>query len=209
MDIRDRILDAAKRVYAQHGFRGATTRLIAIEAGVNEVTLFRTFGSKAALFEALMAAHTAQSPVPPLPDTPVDPEREMTEWVAALLSYMRENRALIRTSFGEIEDRPEAAISMCEGPHCAGKMLTEYVLRLQAKGMADADGDVETAVAMLMSAMFGDAISRDVMPSAFPQPESEAPRRYVRTVLRALGVNAVKAASNRRRNGINRAAAGD
>ena len=35
MDIRDRILDAAKRVYAQHGFRGATTRLIANEAGVD------------------------------------------------------------------------------------------------------------------------------------------------------------------------------
>ena len=60
MDIRDRILDAAKRIYAQHGFRGATTRLIAIEAGVNEVTLFRTFGSKAALFEALMQGHVAR-----------------------------------------------------------------------------------------------------------------------------------------------------
>jgi AcrR family transcriptional regulator len=72
MDIRDRILDAAKKVYAQHGFRGATTRLIAIEAGVNEVTLFRTFGSKAALFEALMQAHVAASPIPDLPDIPVD-----------------------------------------------------------------------------------------------------------------------------------------
>ena len=68
MDIRDRILEAAKRVYAQHGFRGATTRLIAIEADVNEVTLFRTFGSKAALFEALMAAHNAQTPIPELPE---------------------------------------------------------------------------------------------------------------------------------------------
>ena len=56
MDIRQRILDAAKRVYAVHGFRGATTRLIAIEADVNEVTLFRLFGSKAALFEALVTA---------------------------------------------------------------------------------------------------------------------------------------------------------
>ena len=209
MDIRDRILDAAKRVYAQHGFRGATTRLIAIEAGVNEVTLFRTFGSKAALFEALMAAHAAQSPVPTLPENPEDPEREMTGWVAAMLAYMRENRALIRTSFGEIEDRPEAAISICEGPHCAGKILTEYVLRLQSMGLADADGDVETAVAMLMSSMFGDAISRDVMPGAFPQPESEAPGRYVRTVLRALGVKAVRPASQRRRSSITRAAAGD
>src|SRR6476646_5487349 len=110
MDIRDRIIAATKRVYAAHGFRGATTRLIAIEAGVNEVTLFRTFGSKAALFQALMQSHVAQSPVPALPDNPVDPQQEMTEWVTGVLGHMRENRSLIRTSFGEIEERPEAAV---------------------------------------------------------------------------------------------------
>jgi len=190
MDIRDRILDAAKRVYAQHGFRGATTRLIAIEAGVNEVTLFRTFGSKAALFEALMQSHVAQSPIPTLPDTPHDPARELTDWVAAVLGHMRESRALIRTSFGEIEERPEAAVSMCEGPNCAGMILTDYLLRLQSIGLAAADGDISTVVAMLMSSMFGDAISRDVMPNAFPQPESEAASKYVDVVLRALGVQA-------------------
>src|SRR3954469_17290861 len=188
MDIRDRILDAAKKVYAQHGFRGATTRLIAIEAGVNEVTLFRTFGSKAALFEALMQSHVAQSPIPALPDNPVDPEREMTDWVAAVLGHMRENRALIRTSFGEIEERPEAAVSMCEGPNCAGMILTDYMLRLQSMGIAAAGGDIPTAVAMLMSSMFGDAISRDVMPGAFPQPAESAPAKYVRIFMRALGV---------------------
>lgn len=188
MDIRDRILDAAKNVYAQHGFRGATTRLIAIEAGVNEVTLFRTFGSKAALFEALMQDHVAQSPIPSLPDNPADPEREMTDWVASVLGHMRENRALIRTSFGEIEERPEAAVHMCEGPNCAGMILTDYMLRLQSMGLASQDGDIPTAVAMLMSSMFGDAISRDVMPNAFPQPESEAAFKYVGIVLRALGV---------------------
>ena len=204
MDIRERILDAAKKVYAQHGFRGATTRLIAIEAGVNEVTLFRTFGSKAALFEALMRSHVTQSPVPPLPDNPVDPEREMTDWVSAVLSHMRENRALIRTSFGEIEERPEAAISMCEGPNCAGVILTDYMLRLQSRGIASADCDIPTAVAMLMSSMFGDAISRDVMPGAFPQPESEAASKYVRIVLRALGCHTVRVRSTEARS-----AAGD
>ena len=188
MDIRDRILDAAKKIYALHGFRGATTRLIAIEAGVNEVTLFRTFGSKAALFEAVMSAHVANAPIPELPDIPEDPEREMTDWVDAVLSHMRENRALIRKSFGEIEDRPEAAVSMCEGPNCAGMILTDYLMRLQSMGIAAPDGDIPTAVAMLMSSMFGDAISRDVMPSAFPQPEEEAAARYVRIFLRALGV---------------------
>jgi AcrR family transcriptional regulator len=199
MDIRDRILDAAKRVYEQHGFRGATTRLIAIEAGVNEVTIFRTFGSKAALFEALMQNHVAQSPIPPLPDNPVDPEGEMTKWVASVLGHMRENRVLIRTSFGEIEERPEAAVSMCEGPNCAGMILTDYMLRLQSLGLADPDGDIQTTVAMLMSSMFGDAISRDIMPNTFPQPESDAPRKYVRAFMRALGVTPVARHVPRRR----------
>ena len=192
MDIRDRIIDAAKKIYALHGFRGATTRLIAIEAGVNEVTLFRTFGSKAALFEAVMSTHVANAPIPILPDNPVDPEREMTDWVNSVLSHMRENRSLIRKSFGEIEDRPEAAVCMCEGPNCAGMILTDYLLRLQSMGLAAEDGDIPTAVAMLMSSMFGDAISRDVMPSAFPQPQEEAPAKYVRIFLRALGVESTR-----------------
>jgi hypothetical protein len=135
-----------------------------------------------------MQSHVAQSPIPPLPDNPADPEQEMTTWVASVLGHMRENRVLIRTSFGEIEERPEAAVSMCEGPNCAGMLLTDYVLRLQSLGLADPEGDIQTAVAMLTSSMFGDAISRDVMPNAFPQPESEAPQRYVRVFMRALGV---------------------
>jgi AcrR family transcriptional regulator len=188
MDIRDRILDAAKRVYAQHGFRGATTRLIAIEADVNEVTLFRTFGSKAALFEALMTAHNAQTPVPPLPEEPVDPVQELTEWVRRVLAHLRENRALIRTSVGEAEERPDAAMTMCEGPTCAGRIVSDYLHRLQAHGLADADVDVETVRAMLLSSMFGDAICRDMMSGVFPEPESEAASMYVGIVARALNV---------------------
>jgi AcrR family transcriptional regulator len=188
MDVRDRILDAAREVYARHGFRGATTRLIAVEAGVNEVTLFRVFGSKAALFEALMRSHVAQSPIPLLPDDPVDPVDEVGRWADSVLAHMRANRSLLRTAIGELEERPDAAVSMCEGPNCAAMMLTDYVLRLQATALADADADINTAVAMLMSSLFGDALCRDIIPNSFPQPADEAPRRYVRAFLRSLGV---------------------
>jgi AcrR family transcriptional regulator len=194
MEIRDRILDAARRVYAKHGFRGATTRLIAVEAGVNEVTLFRLFGSKAALFESLMQNHVASSPIPALPDDPSDPEREIGDWCAAVLSHMRANRSLLRTAMGEMEDRPDAALSMCEGPNCASMILTDYVLRLQTTNAADADADIQTAVSMLMSSLFGDAMCRDVMPNSFPEPADEAPARYVNTFLRALGVRRVAGA---------------
>jgi len=187
MDTRDRILQAAARVYAQHGFRGATTRLIAIEAGVNEVSLFRTFGSKAALFEAMMQTHATSVPMPPLPDLPRDPNTEITVWCTALLAHMREWRSIIRKSFGELEERPEAAVVVCEGPHCAATALSAYVNRLQAAAMADETADVATAVSMFMSSMFGDAICRDVLPDAFPQPVEDAPAKYVNVFLRAVG----------------------
>ena len=188
MDTRERILQAAARVYAQHGFRGATTRLIAIEAGVNEVSLFRTFGSKAALFEAMMQSHAASLPVPVLPEAPGNPQVEITAWCAALLAHMRQWRSIIRKCFGELEERPEAAIVMCEGPNCAAATLGAYVARLQAAGFADETADVATAVSMFMSSMFGDAIGRDVLPpQAFPQPEEEAPAKYVSVFLRAVG----------------------
>lgn len=187
MDTRERILQAAARVYAQHGFRGATTRLIAIEAGVNEVSLFRTFGSKAALFEAMMQSHAASLPVPTLPDVPGDAQSELTAWCSALLAHMRQWRSIIRKSFGELEERPEAATVMCEGPNCAATALAAYATRLQTTGLADETADVPTAVSMFISSMFGDAISRDVLPHAFPQPEEDAPAKYVGVFLRAVG----------------------
>src|SRR3954466_11940641 len=204
MEIRDRILEAAKRVYAKHGFRGATTRLIAIEADVNEVTLFRTFGSKAALFDSLMQSHVAQSPLPVLPDEPSNPEAEIVRWCTGVLTHLREHGSILRKSIGELEERPGAAISMCEGPNCAGMLLTDYVLRLQSMGLAAQDGDIPTSISMLMSAMFGDAISRGVMPNAFPQPVDEAPARYVRVFLRALGCQ-----PSQRRSSLDHSAAGD
>ena len=46
MDVREALLKSATKVFAEVGSRGATTRRIAQEAGVNEVTLFRHFQSK-------------------------------------------------------------------------------------------------------------------------------------------------------------------
>ena len=54
---KGKLLDVAARVYGEYGFRGATTRRIADEAGVNEITIFRQFGSKESLInDAFRAA---------------------------------------------------------------------------------------------------------------------------------------------------------
>ena len=93
MEIRDRILEAAKRVYAKHGFRGATTRRIADAAGVNEVTIFRLFGSKSALLEEAVRQSEARTTRPThaeLPDEPGDPEIELEAWARDHWRAMRD-----------------------------------------------------------------------------------------------------------------------
>ncbi|WP_208347502.1 TetR/AcrR family transcriptional regulator [Pseudaestuariivita rosea] len=51
----DRILDAALEIWREEGLRDATTRKVAERAGIGEVTIFRRFGDKSALFTAALA----------------------------------------------------------------------------------------------------------------------------------------------------------
>jgi len=49
---REKILDAARRVFLESGFAGARTRRIAEEAGITEALLYRYFPSKWEIFRA-------------------------------------------------------------------------------------------------------------------------------------------------------------
>jgi len=58
-----KIFSAALDILVSHGYEGATTQKIADIAGVNEVTLFRKYGSKAGLFEKVIEHQLADTPL--------------------------------------------------------------------------------------------------------------------------------------------------
>lgn len=60
-DTRTRILEAAVKVFIEQGYARATTRRIAAEADVNEVTLFRHFGNKLNLIVTALDETTGHS----------------------------------------------------------------------------------------------------------------------------------------------------
>ena len=184
---RERILEAAARVYAKHGFRGATTRLIAIEAGVNEVTLFRTFGSKGALLEAVLGPDSAHNQPPQLPQEPTDPEAELTEFVQVSLDRVRAMRPFLVHSMGEFEERPEAAEFACRGRRMVHDTITTYLRKLQERGLSNPDSDVDAAAVMLTGTVMSDAIARSFVPEVFP-PLDEAAGRYTQCFLQMIGV---------------------
>jgi AcrR family transcriptional regulator len=192
MTIRDQLLDAAARLYAEAGYRGATTRRIATQAGVNEITLFRHFGSKDVLIrEAISRAGTALTP-DPLPSAPREPFRELRDWARAHIAELRERRSLIRTCMGEIEEHPGIFSQENSPPALAAKALCRYLRRLREANIAKAPFDEVAASTMLMGVLFADAMGRDIMPDMYQNDPDEALNQYVRLFLRAIGVGVRK-----------------
>lgn len=188
MSIRDRILEATARVYAEHGYRGATTRRIAEEAGVNEVTIFRHFGSKGALIEQAVRHHHELWRIEGLPQEPGNPVEEVTAWCLSHYTHLKRSRGLFRKFMCDMQHHPEMRASLRETPVFNDTAIIDYIERLRELGIADKNFDIMAAVQMLRGALFGDVMGRDMVPHRLPQPEREAPRLYAHIFLRAIGV---------------------
>lgn len=188
MDTRTIILNAAVQVFSQHGFRGSTTRRIADAAEVNEVTIFRYFGSKEALLQEAIRGSNANAFSSPLPEEPKDPLKELSDWCTAVINHLHSRSSVIRKCMGEIEERPELSGNATEAPMRATNELCAYFRRLRAKGFTEEEFDPTVASAMLIGSLFHDAMGRDMMPDAYPKPANKSPGKYANLILRALGV---------------------
>jgi AcrR family transcriptional regulator len=188
MPRRSEILAAAALVFAQHGFRGSTTRRIADAAGVNEITLFRQFGSKEALLREAMEHLSQSAGLAALPALPVDPEGELTAWSESFIQHLRLRSSIIRKTMSELEERPDMCASASHVPRQASNELCKYLTALRRSGIATEKFEPKTAAAMLMGAIFADAMGRDMMPDVYPQPQQKAAQMYTRLLLRAVGV---------------------
>jgi AcrR family transcriptional regulator len=191
-DPRSRIIEATARCYAQFGSRGATTRRIADEAGVNEITIFRHFGSKEQLLDLVTSEWAAIQEPPSLPLRPEAPVEEITAWVTHQHRQLTQWSPFIRRSLGESTEHPDASRATCESSTYSSAHLYSYVLRLQEAGLLENarvtdDADRLFACTMLTSTLFSDAVWREVMPPMFPGTPDEAIAAYVRLFMQAIG----------------------
>jgi AcrR family transcriptional regulator len=112
-ETRSRIIAAAQQLFEYKGTRGTTTREVAERAGVNEATLFRHFGSKRALLNAMREAACSvehfRSVLASLSGT--DPHADLRRIAEHVVTRMMSNRAMMCVSLGEdaagANDAPE------------------------------------------------------------------------------------------------------
>lgn len=185
MATRESLLDVTARLYAEHGWRGTTTRSIAEAAGVNEVTLFRLFGTKESLLlEAIGQASLAEPPAA-LPEQPGSLAAELTAWALAQHQSLVAKSGIIRSCLAESEERPALAPQACKGRTIAVAEGVRYLEAARARGLIGAEGSIEGAMTMLVNSIFVDAMTRELMPHADAPAASIAV--FVDVVLRSLG----------------------
>ncbi len=189
-EVREALLRSTVKLFAEGGTKAASTRRIAKDAGVNEVTLFRHFGKKEDLICSAMRWFADQHRVEPLPAEPRDPEHELVGWCMEHHHRMHALRTLIRTCMADYLEHPDRNSPTLKMPVQINNELYEYLRRLRAKGLAEGSWNARSAANMLMGALFSDAMGRDAMPERFPEDAETSIEQYVGLLLSAIGAMA-------------------
>ena len=96
---RNQVLDAALRLFDEHGYLGVRVEDIATEAGVSRATFYKHFTEReqvlAELFERLLGAEEALAPEPPA-DASQTTEQQIVGLVEAAVRRMLEQERLAR-----------------------------------------------------------------------------------------------------------------
>lgn len=163
LSARAKLLRAGTVVFAREGLQGATTRMIAQEAGVNEVTLFRLFESKERLLaEVLANERQAQC----------DTLAQKTTWTQDLRSDLRthaqsfnamleKNEAMIRTLIGEARRQPAHAKQVIqEAVRPARDGFISYLTEARDQGRVRSDVKLAAAVDMFTGMLLSGMLRR-------------------------------------------------
>lgn len=147
-ETRQRILRAAARVFAEQGYARATTRALAAAAGVNEVTLFRHFGSKMNLFTAVIDEYAASALTAAMAaELTGDYHQDLLIMGNHVMGALLQRREAVRLMLCEAAHFPEVREVMAQNPrqlrqvlarYLEGQMAQGHVRNLHAEAMAQA-----------------------------------------------------------------------
>lgn len=169
-DTRSRIVAAAAELFAERGYAGTSTRLIAERAGVNEVTLFRQFRNKQGILAALGAswqANMAGFAVEQLPE-PEDTHATIEALARIELKQATEVGPVAMRLVLDARTSPDVAEVLASGPGDNFGGLAEYLAKRQSAG--DLRSDIDPHV---MAEAFFSLTSQAVMSRQVLQGESE------------------------------------
>jgi AcrR family transcriptional regulator len=172
---RERILDASLKIFGERGFSGATTKEIARRAKVNEVTVFRLFKTKRALFSSVMLE---RSPLIQVKSRlSLNPTASIDDLIHAnmrtVLGVLRDNKSMFMVMLGDAWRHPKSRTMLYDIAIRRGlEFVTEFV-----KAQIDAGRirrtDPEIAARALMGMMQSYFLLTDMLEARAPDEEED------------------------------------
>lgn len=162
------LLEAALEVITSRGYARATTREIAQSAGVNEVTLFRRFGSKKQLLKAAIA-HEAVSLESDNLHYSGDLETDLRKIVVFYRDLMSGRGQLITMLLTELHHHPDL-LEVMQEPLAIVAQIQEILAQYQAAGELHEEPPMQ-AYSALVAPLFMRGllatIAGDILPASF------------------------------------------
>jgi AcrR family transcriptional regulator len=163
-ETRERILKATAKLIIEQGYARTSTRAIAAEAGVNEVTLFRHFGSKENLFHEMVEKNSKLSQ---LTDTMMKPltgdyRQDMHHIGQIFMKVMMDRSDVIRMILCEAAHFPEVRTVMAQNPRRLRLALAKYLHQQMEVGVVRKQ-DPELTAQAFYGVFFSYAVLRGVL----------------------------------------------
>ena len=156
---REQLIDSAIALFAQHGFKGTTTKALARAAGISEATIFRYFPTKADLYASVfqdrLGVGNAElvSLLEDLVERGED-EEVLRTLTRATLKWFDDDRDLHRMlMYVQLEQSPAENNLLRSAIRRSGvfQFMEDYVARRQAEGIF-APGDPDLLARLLRAA---------------------------------------------------------
>ncbi len=167
-ETRQRILDAARQVFARRGYGEATVEEIAAEAGVSNGALYHHFSSKEELFRAILENHMREHKIEIGALLPVSSFREAVERFAEyFLDHLQTDHdfgSLIMECWAQATRQPWARDAVAEFFRQGPDFIADILKVGQASGAVRRDLDVEAAALLLFAAGEGLGVMHAVDP---------------------------------------------
>lgn len=153
----DKLLSAAIDLMAEKGYHATTTKEIAAAAGVNEVTLFRHFGSKQKLLEAAFDRYHYGDEMTKLFKEKLEGELHPDLLLISRTYHtiMTRNRKMIMIGIREAGSIPCVDEQASRHPQKLKQLLTEYFTAMQQVGKIREDVNPELQALSFMWMNYG------------------------------------------------------
>ncbi|MHB8075218.1 TetR/AcrR family transcriptional regulator [Desulfosporosinus fructosivorans] len=135
INTEDKILNASIILFSQKGYSAVTTKEIAKEAGVSEMTLFRHFENKHNLFEKAFDKFVFSPKVIALfEEFEWDLERDLNKICSSYQDTLYQNQKIILMHFKNEELNPDFDATLFKFPNEFKKLLCNYFEEMKSRG---------------------------------------------------------------------------